>query len=185
LLTGVLRGLERFTGIGLVREIGDFVRAIETLTGALRERVAAVAALLRGEGTALVLVTAPEPRLVAETEALVAALAATGLGIGGIVVNRALSRDLFGAAAPEPAPLDGVPAGLGRRLRRGWADLRALAARQEAALAPLVAHARAPVVGEVPLLPADPGSLAGLVEIGRHLFAGRRDAEAPASGLGR
>ena len=60
-----------------------------------------------------------------------------------------------------------------------------LAARQEAALAPLVAHARAPVVGEVPLLPADPGSLADLVEIGRHLFPGRRDAEAPARGLGR
>src|SRR5262249_52090222 len=41
-LSGVLRGLERFTGIGLVREIGDFVRVIEDLTGALRARVAQV-----------------------------------------------------------------------------------------------------------------------------------------------
>src|SRR5262249_3108505 len=46
-LTGVLRGLERFTGIGLVREIGEFVRAIEDLTGALRERVAQVDGLLK------------------------------------------------------------------------------------------------------------------------------------------
>jgi hypothetical protein len=34
ILAAVLRGLERFTGIGLVREVGDFVRVIEDLTGA-------------------------------------------------------------------------------------------------------------------------------------------------------
>jgi hypothetical protein len=52
-------GLERFTGIGLVGEIGEFVRAIEDLTGALRARVAQVNALLASDATALVLVTAP------------------------------------------------------------------------------------------------------------------------------
>src|SRR5262245_14561424 len=62
-LTGVLRGLERFTGIGLVREIGDFVGVIEDLTGALRTRVAEVDALLKGDATSLLLITAPEPRL--------------------------------------------------------------------------------------------------------------------------
>jgi anion-transporting ArsA/GET3 family ATPase len=183
LLAGVLRGLERFTGIGLVREVGDFVRAIEALTGALRERVAAVAALLRGEGTALLLVTAAEPRLVAETETLAGALGGIGLGVRGIIVNRSLPRGVFGGAAAEPPPLEGVPPALARRLRRSWEDMRALVARQEATLAPLVAHARAPVVGEVPLLPTDPGSIADLIDIGRHLFPGRGDAEAPAIGL--
>src|SRR5205823_5916258 len=38
LLAAVLRGLERFTGIGLVREVGEFVGLIEVMTGALRER---------------------------------------------------------------------------------------------------------------------------------------------------
>src|SRR5262249_34189276 len=106
-LTGVLRGLERFTGIGLVREIGDFVRAIEDLTGALRTRVAQVNALLTSQATALVLVTAPEPRLVTETEDLARALAAVRLRAHGVVVNLVLPPNLFRPSAdispPPPA----------------------------------------------------------------------------------
>src|SRR5262249_43506069 len=147
------------------------------------DRVAAVASLLRGEGTALLLVTAAEPRLVAETETLVGALGGIGLGVRGIIVNRSLPRGIAGTGAAEPSALQGVPPAPARRLRRSWEDLRALVARQEATLAPLVAHARAPVVGEVPLLPTDPGSIADLIDIGRHLFPGRGDAEAPASGI--
>src|SRR5207249_2853435 len=49
-LSAVLRGLERFTGLQLVREVGDFVRAIEALTDALRARVSAADALLRADG---------------------------------------------------------------------------------------------------------------------------------------
>ena len=184
-LTAVLRGLERFTGIGLVREIGEFVRAIEALTGGLRARVAAVSALLRSPDTALLLVTSPEPRLVGETRALVDALAGIDLAVGGIVVNRALPRGIVGAATPGPAVPDGVPPALAARLRRSHADLRALAARQDAALAPLLAHAKAPVVAQVPLLPSDPGSLADLVALGRHLFPDGAEPAAPATGLGR
>ena len=183
ILAAVLRGLERFTGIGLVREVGDFVRVIEDLTGALRARVAAVGALLRSAGTAPLLVTAPEPRLVTETETLARALAEMGLTIDGIVVNRALPLGTFGPTAPDPGPPAGASPALAARLARSWADLRALAARQEATLAPLVASAGAPVVAEVPLLPTDPGSLADLVEIGRHLFPESAPAATPARGL--
>ena len=183
ILTAVLRGLERFTGIGLVREVGDFVRVIEDLTGALRARVLAVGTLLRSAGTAPLLVTAPEPRLVTETETLARALAEMGLTIDGIVVNRALPLATFGRTAPDPGPPDGASPALAARLARSWADLRALAARQEATLAPLVASAGAPVVAEVPLLPNDPGSLADLAEIGRHLFPESAPAATPARGL--
>jgi len=182
LLSAVLHGLERFTGIGLVREIGEFVGAIESLTGALRARVAAVGALLRTPETELLLVTAPEPRLVSETQALATALAGIGLGIGGIVVNRGLPPGLLDDDEHEPP--DGVSPALASRLRRGWEDLRLLAARQQATLAPLVASAGAPVVAEVPLLATDPGSLADLEEIARHLFPESPLARAPASGLG-
>ena len=181
-LSAVLRGLERFTGIGLVREVGEFVGAIEALTGALRERVAAVAALLRSAETELVLVTAPEPRLVAETETLARALAGIGLGIGGIIVNRGLPRGLLDA--DDAPPLEGASPALAARLRKSHADLRLLAARQHATLAPLVARAGAPVVAEVPLLATDPGSLTDLGEIARHLFPDAVPAAAPASGLG-
>jgi anion-transporting ArsA/GET3 family ATPase len=185
LLAAVLRGLERFTGLGLVREVGEFVGAIEALTGALRDRVRRVAGLLHADSTWLLLVTAPEPRLVAETDTLVRALAAIDLRISGMVVNRALPRALFGSSTPSPAPPVGLPPKLAARLRRGYQDLRALAAHQESVLAPLVATAGAPVVAEVPLFPADPGSLADLVKIGSHLFPGGVASGVPARGLGR
>jgi len=116
-LDAVLSGLERFTGIGLVREVGDFVRAIDTLSDALTARIRAVQATLAGAGTSLVLVTAPEPRLVSETGELVGALGRTGLRIGGIVVNRSLPRALFEQPA-DVTPLDGLPPA-GWRLCRG------------------------------------------------------------------
>jgi anion-transporting ArsA/GET3 family ATPase len=168
-LSAVLRGLERFTGIGLVREVGDFVRVIEALTGALRERVRAVGALLTDPGTMPLLVTAPEPHLVAETDALVRGLGAIGLSIHGIVVNRALARATFGRGAADPGPPEGAAGPLATRLAAGYAELRALAARQEATLAPLVASARAPVLAEVPLLSTAPASLADLAALARHL----------------
>jgi anion-transporting ArsA/GET3 family ATPase len=168
-LGGVLRGLERFTGVTLVREIGEFVGAIEALTGALRARVAETQTLLRSRATSLVLVTAPEPRLTTETAALAAALAKAQLRIDGVVVNRALPQATYGPAVAEPP----LPVALGpqleRRMRRAFGDLRTLAARQQATLAPLLATARAPIVAEVPLLATAPSSLDDLVDLGHHL----------------
>jgi anion-transporting ArsA/GET3 family ATPase len=168
-LSAILSGLERFTGIGLVREIGEFIGAIEAVTGGLKERLAATAALLRGSETALFLVTAPEPRLADESAALARALAATGLGIEGMIVNRALPMAVFGPGAAYPAPIDGVSPRLAARLARSWDELRALGARQAAAMEPLVAAAGAPILAEVPLLATDPGSLADLLTIAGHL----------------
>jgi anion-transporting ArsA/GET3 family ATPase len=166
----VLRGLERFTGIGLVREVGDFVRAIEDLTGALRARVAQVNALLASEATALVLVTAPEARLVSETEELARALAAVRLRTHGVVVNRVLPRTLYGTGVAPSSPPAGVSRPLAARLARGFADIRTLAARQEATLEPLLRTAGAPVLAEVPLLATPPGSLADLDALVGHLL---------------
>ena len=183
LLSGVLRGLERFTGIALVREIGEFVAAIDELTAALHRRVRDVARLLRDPATALLLVTAPEPRLVTETETLAGALRAIDLAITGIIVNRALPRELRPSAGTPP--LEGVAPGLARRLRQGYEDLCTLAARQEATLAPLIAGAGAPVVAEVPLLAGDPASLADLAVIAAHLFPPPAQMASPVIGLGQ
>src|SRR5262245_15350456 len=182
-LTGVLRGLERFTGIGLVREIGDFVRAIEDLTGALRARVAQVNALLTSEATALVLVTAPEPRLVTETEDLARALTAVRLRAHGVVVNRVLPRARVGGGAAT-SPRAGASAALARRLARAFAEVRTLAARQEATLEPLLRSAGAPVLAEVPLLANPPGSLADLDVLVGHLLPHTDTAAASARGRG-
>jgi anion-transporting ArsA/GET3 family ATPase len=170
LLGGVLRGLERFTGIGLVREIGDFVRVIEDLTGALRVRVGEVDTLLKSDATALLLVTAPEPRLTGETEELARALAAVQLRVHGVVVNRVLPRGLYGVEPTHLPPLPGVSDALAGRLARAVADLRTLAARQESTLAPLLRTAAAPLLAEVPLLATPPGSLSDLEVVAAHLF---------------
>jgi len=161
-LAGILRGLERFTGIGLVREVGDFVRVIEDLTEGLRARVAQVDALIKHDTTALLLVTAPEPHLVGETEELARALGTVQLRVHGVVVNRILPRAAYGPEASVPPPPADLDASLRRRLERAFDDLRALAARQEAALEPLLRTADAPVLAEVPLLTTPPGSLADL-----------------------
>jgi anion-transporting ArsA/GET3 family ATPase len=182
-LDAVLRGLERFTGIGLVREVGDFVRAIDTLSVALAARIRSVQATLTGPGTALVLVAAPEPRLVGETGGLVEALGRTGLRIGGIVVNRSLPRTLFESSPADAPVVADLPSALLTRLRRAHADMERLAAHQESVLAPLVEKARAPIVARVPLLAAGPGSLAELAAIGTHLFPEADEPPARARGL--
>jgi anion-transporting ArsA/GET3 family ATPase len=171
LLSSVLAGLERFTGVGLVREVSEFVGAIEGLTGALRTRVAHVADLLRSDATEVVLVTAPDPRLTADTRHLATTLAARGLSIGGVIVNRRLPQALFGAAAADPGDPPGVPAALATKLRAGFVDLRREAARQAATLGPLLGMARAPLLASVPPLAETPVSVAALQTLAEHLFS--------------
>jgi anion-transporting ArsA/GET3 family ATPase len=181
-LTGVLRGLERFTGMTFVSEIAEFIRAIEELVGALRARVAETRALLAGDGTSLLLVTAPEPRLVTETRALVDALRPVGLRIDGVIVNRALPQGTYGPAV-EPGPLPAsVARALAERLRRSFEDLQEIAARQAATLVPVLDVARAPIVAEVPLFAGAPATLDDLLRLGRHLVPSAGAAENPGSG---
>jgi len=165
-LRGIIQGLERFTGIGLVGEIGEFVGAIETISDAFRARVAAVGALLASEATALVLVTAPEPRVRDETQALVAALAGVQLGIAGVVVNRAVPPSLLDGHVEPPPP---VSAELAGRLRQSFDELRTLAAREASVIAPIISTARAPLLATVPLQATAPGSLDELALLARHL----------------
>lgn len=178
MLRGILGGLERVTGLGLITEIGDFVRAIETLTDGFRTRVAAVSGLLHDPQTALLLVTAPEPRLTLETTTMAQALRAMGHGIAGVVVNRALPQAAFGADAPAPAPLAGVDADLQERLEASWRDMRAWAAHQAATLQPLLDAAGAPLLAEVPFLPAAPGNLDELAALAKYLVPSRARANA-------
>jgi len=170
-LSSVLGGLERFTGIGLVREVGEFVGAIEGLTSGLRARVAQVAALLASDATELVLVTIPDSRLTADTRDLVESLGARGLRIGGVIVNRALPQALFGPGAPDPGVPVGTPPALAAKLRHAFADVRREAARQQATLAPTLAAAGAPQLAQVPPLLASPVTVAGLEELATRLFA--------------
>ena len=139
--------------------------------GALRDRVAQTQALLRGETTSLILVTAPEPRLTAETDALAHALARVGLRIDGVVVNRAPAQTVFGDGVAEPP----LPAGWGRRSGplRGFQDLQTSARRQRATLAPC-SRPRAPRSSEVPLPRRRRRRSTSLTALGRRSSPSRR-----------
>lgn len=169
ILTSVISGLERFTGLGLMSEIGEFIRAIETLSVNFRTRVAGVSGLLHADETALVLVTAPEPRLTVETTSMVESLQNMGHTIEGVIVNRALPQPIFGRTGTTPPALTNVAPDLLQRLIASWNDTSTWAGRQAAALRPLLEAANAPLLAEVPFLPTAPGSIDELIALARHL----------------
>jgi anion-transporting ArsA/GET3 family ATPase len=169
ILTGVIGGLERFTGLGLMSEIGGFIRAIESLSVNFRTRVAGVSGLLHADETALLLVTAPEPRLTTETTAMVQTLRDMGHTIAGVVVNRALPQATFARRTPGPAALLDTPPELLRRLIASWDDISTWAGRQASTLEPLLRAADAPLLAEVPFLPSAPATIEELIALARHL----------------
>src|SRR5262249_12422055 len=135
------------------------------------------------DATALVLVTAPEPRLITETEDLARALTAVRLRAHGVVVNRVLPRSLYGGGT-DLSPPAGASGALATRLARAFAEVSTLAARQESTLEPLLRTAGAPLLAEVPLLASPPGSLADLDVLVGHLLPDIDTAAASARGRG-
>lgn len=184
LLTAMLRTLERFTGIGLVGEVSEFVGRFEGLYAGLRERAAAVQELMRGPETAFLLVAAPDGRAVSEAVEFARALVAARLPLRGIIVNRLLPQALVRAADRQELP-PSIDPGLATKLALVHRELAELAASQRRAVGRLVeAAAGAPLLAEAPLLPTDPASLADLVRLGEFLFrarVGRRGARRSAA----
>ena len=70
----ILRVLEQFTGLTLVRDIADFVGAFDGMIDGLRDRAQQVERLLRAPTTAFVLVAVPNMGAVGRTEAAIATL---------------------------------------------------------------------------------------------------------------
>jgi anion-transporting ArsA/GET3 family ATPase len=163
-LGAVLRALERFTGLTLLSDIGEFVGAFEGMYDALRERATAVAQLLRAPTTAFVLVTSPDTRAIGETEAFYRALEATAVPCAGVIVNRVLPRELFEATAVPP-PAGALPAALHAKLVDSHADLRALAAHEYEAIERL--RVRLGLTRRLLEVPAFPEDLASLADVGR------------------
>jgi anion-transporting ArsA/GET3 family ATPase len=165
-LRGVLSGLERVTGLGLLHDVAEFAGLVESLTEALGRRMRAVADLLASEATTALLVTSPEARLARETATLAACLAARRLSLSGVILNRALAHPASGACVPPPA----LDPELRRRLAAAYEDLCVAAARQAETLAPLLAGAGAPLLAEVPLLEVAPSALPDLVALAGRLL---------------
>jgi anion-transporting ArsA/GET3 family ATPase len=171
--TGVVSAvLKRLTGVDFLEDLGVFFRALGGMIDGFKERAAGVDALLRDEGTAFIVVTSPEREPVEEAIFFAGKLRDAGMPFGGLVVNRVHPID---GGAPH-ADVEDLAAALGdpklaAKVARAYAEERALAERDHAAIGHLCDETgeRDPIV--IPQLDGDVHDVDGLVAIHRHLFA--------------
>jgi len=165
-LGAVLRGLERFTGFELLRDVAEFVGGLEEFSAGFQERAATVARFLRAAETSFVLVTTPEGARIAETLAFHRELVRTGLPFAGFVVNRVLPPALLGAPPfPDVERADGADLQLGRKLLDLQRRFTALVRAERVEIDRLRAAAPEALVVEVPLAIDEPSSLGRLVTL--------------------
>ncbi|QCX28834.1 ArsA family ATPase [Nocardioides jishulii] len=175
----VTAALNRVLGAQVLTDMQVFVAAFDTLFGGFRARAEKTYALLQADGTAFLVIAAPEEDALREAAYFVERLDEDEMPLAGLVVNRAappsgsdLSADEAGAAADRlgrtPSETADLTAGLlrlhARRLRLEEREGRLR--RRFAAAHPTVAT----VV--VPALPTDVHDLEGLRRIGDLLAEG-------------
>jgi len=85
LVTGVLG---KILGSTLLGEVQSFVAALDTMFGGFRERAERTYQLLQTEGTAFVVVAAPEPDALREASYFTERLATDRMPLAGLVLNR-------------------------------------------------------------------------------------------------
>ncbi len=173
----VSNALMKILGAQVLRDLQTFVAALDTLFGGFRQRAEKTFSLLQADGTAFVVIAAPEPDALREAAYFVERLTEDEMPLAGLIVNRAspglsadLSADEAAAAADRlnDTALGPTTAGLLRlhadrvrivmreeRLRERWATAH-----------PGVATA------VVPALSTDVHDLAGLRRIGDLLADG-------------
>ena len=176
-LNVVTNALSKVLGASFLRDVQTFVAALDTLFGGFRARAEKTFALLQADGTAFLVIAAPEPDALREAAYFVERLSEDRMPLAGLVVNRAgptpqgaLSADEAMAAAGRLRKRD--PGSLTAGLLRLHADQsrlverEALLRRRFAAAHPEVATA------VVPALSTDVHDLAGLRRIGELLANG-------------
>jgi anion-transporting ArsA/GET3 family ATPase len=174
----VTNALNRILGNQVLRDMQTFVAAFDTLFGGFRQRAQKTFELLQADGTAFLVVAAPEPDALREAAYFVERLSEDDMPLAGLVVNRA-SPEQHGDITEEEAmaaaqrlrkdDADSLTAGLLRlhadHMRMVERETR-LRRRFEAAH-PEVATA------VVPALAGDVHDLTGLRQVGA-LLAGER-----------
>ena len=176
--TGVLT---KIIGASVLQDVSQFVAALETMFGGFRERAQGTYDLLKAEGTAFVVVAAPERDALREAAYFVERLAEESMPLAGLVVNRvhrsageALTAERSLAAAQQLEETGGDE--LAAAVLRLHADRVALATRERRLQERFSgAHPTVPVV-EVAAQPGDVHDLDGLRSVGVDLAAGREAA---------
>ncbi|WP_134767894.1 ArsA family ATPase [Nocardioides sp. 1609] len=85
----ITNALTRLLGAQVLRDLQTFVAAIDTVFGGFRQRASKTYALLQDEGTAFLVVAAPERDALREAAYFVDRLSADRMPLAGLIVNRA------------------------------------------------------------------------------------------------
>jgi anion-transporting ArsA/GET3 family ATPase len=165
---GVLR---RLTGVDLLDDLAVFFRALGGLIDGFKERAEGVKALLADPATTFLIVSSPEREPVEEAIFFRGKLADHDMPFGGLVVNRAHALDGAGDDADEAALRAALGDRLAAKVARAYAEERALAERDAAAIERLRAETGDPDPVIVPQLAGDVHDIDGLVAVHAHLFA--------------
>jgi anion-transporting ArsA/GET3 family ATPase len=165
----LLRGLERFTGFELLRDVAEFVAGIEGFSEGFQSRAADVGRFLRQPETSFLLVTTAEAARIAETLAFHAELVRAGLPFGGFIVNRVLPATLMGESLLDPERESGRDLVLARKLVAVQRRFAALMQAERAEIGHLEQAAPGAPLLEIPLETEEPTSLAGLARIAASL----------------
>jgi anion-transporting ArsA/GET3 family ATPase len=165
-----LRTVSRVVGGDVVEDAMAFFQAFEGMEEGFRQRALRVNELLAADETAFVLVASPRRDTVVEAQYFADRLREADIAVQGLIVNRVHPR--FGRGLPEALAaradtLAGTELG---DLYRNLADFELVSAREHEHLAGLAdAVAPAPLAW-VPFLSTDVHDLAGLADVGAHLF---------------
>ncbi|SDC86181.1 ArsA family ATPase [Nocardioides lianchengensis] len=173
----ITNALTKILGGQVLRDVQTFVAALDTVFGGFRARAQKTYALLQADGTAFLVVAAPEPDALREAAYFVERLGEDRMPLAGLVVNRAspaprgrLSADEATTAAARLRKLD--PTSLTAGLLRLHAD-RVRTTEREAVLRERFAAAHPHVAtAVVPALPTDVHDLKGLRRVGTLLAQG-------------
>jgi anion-transporting ArsA/GET3 family ATPase len=84
----LLHRLEQATGVGALAQISDFFASMSGLFDNFHERIERAYDVLRGPGTAFVVVSSPEEQVLGDAEYLAAKMAELRMPLKGVVMNR-------------------------------------------------------------------------------------------------
>ncbi len=184
----VLRPVAKVIGGEVVTDVMGFFQAFDGMEAGFRDRAQTVIGLLRDAETHYVLVASPRRDALAEAEFFAGKLRDAGLRVSAVVVNRLHPQfgadDAVGVSDTVDGPGRGSVSKTARsrdqipaisQAQANLAELREVAMRERAALAPLFDQVADACRAEVPLLAGDVHDLAGLAEIEGHLFASGPD----------
>lgn len=170
----ITSAMTKILGAQFLKDLQTFVSALDTVFGGFRQRAQQTYSLLQADGTAFLVVAAPEQDALREAAYFVDRLSEDGMPLAGLVVNRASPAPTGGLSAEEAGAgaerlLSEDPTSLTAGLLRLHADHARLVER-EGRLRERFASAHPQVAtAVVPALAGDVHDLVGLRRVGELL----------------